>query len=116
MIDTVVAKYLATIVGYHIVSRPLLDMTNPRLIGMSAPQMQARGNLAQVASWKATPCGVGSVLASNGGRGTEEYYRSGRMMLQMAQAVGRLVLAGRELTRLAGSHLESQLFEAGNVD
>jgi len=72
MIDTVVAKYLATIVGYHIVSRPLLDMTNPRLIGMSAPQMQ------------------------------EEYYRSGRMMLQMAQAVGRLVLAGRELTRLAG--------------
>ncbi len=32
----------------------------------------------------------------------EEYYRSGRMLINLATAVGRLVLAGRELTRLAG--------------
>jgi len=32
----------------------------------------------------------------------EDYYRSGRMLLNLAMAVGRLVLAGRELTRLAG--------------
>ena len=32
----------------------------------------------------------------------EDYYKSGRMLLNLAQAVGRLVLAGRELTRLAG--------------
>jgi len=31
-----------------------------------------------------------------------DYYRSGRMLLNLAMAVGRLVLAGRELTRLAG--------------
>ena len=32
----------------------------------------------------------------------QDYYRSGRMLVRMAQAIGRLVLAGRELTRLAG--------------
>lgn len=32
----------------------------------------------------------------------EDYYRSGRMLMNLALAVGRLVLAGRELTRLAG--------------
>lgn len=32
----------------------------------------------------------------------EDYYRSGRMLMNLAMAVGRLVLAGRELTRLAG--------------
>lgn len=32
----------------------------------------------------------------------EEYYKSGRMLVKLAEAVGRVVLAGRELTRLAG--------------
>jgi len=32
----------------------------------------------------------------------EEYYRNGRMLMSLAGAVGRLVLAGRELTRLSG--------------
>ncbi|EKX51950.1 hypothetical protein GUITHDRAFT_84943 [Guillardia theta CCMP2712] len=72
MIDTIIAKYMATVVGYHIVSRPLLNMSNPKHVNSTQNELQ------------------------------EEYYRSGRMMLQMAQAVGRLVLAGRELTRLAG--------------
>uniref|UniRef100_A0A7S0ME68 ABC transporter domain-containing protein n=1 Tax=Cryptomonas curvata TaxID=233186 RepID=A0A7S0ME68_9CRYP len=72
MVDTVVAKYIATIVGYYIVSRPLLNLQDPRRLSASQKELQ------------------------------EEYYRSGRMMLQMAQAVGRLILAGRELTRLAG--------------
>ncbi|PIO74673.1 ABC transporter, ATP-binding protein [Teladorsagia circumcincta] len=31
-----------------------------------------------------------------------EYYNSGRMMLKLAEALGRLALAGRELTRLSG--------------
>ena len=30
------------------------------------------------------------------------YYTSGRMLIKLAEAIGRLVLAGRELTRLAG--------------
>ena len=32
----------------------------------------------------------------------EDYYKSGRMLLKMAEAMGRVALAGRELTRLAG--------------
>lgn len=32
----------------------------------------------------------------------EDYYKSGRMLVKLAEAIGRLVLAGRELTRLAG--------------
>lgn len=32
----------------------------------------------------------------------EEYYRNGRMLVKLAEAIGRLALAGRELTRLAG--------------
>lgn len=32
----------------------------------------------------------------------EDYYRTGRMLVKLAEALGRLSLAGRELTRLAG--------------
>lgn len=32
----------------------------------------------------------------------EQYYRSGRMLIKLAEAIGRISLAGRELTRLAG--------------
>jgi len=32
----------------------------------------------------------------------EEYYRSGRMLVRLAQAIGRIVLAGRDMSRLAG--------------
>ena len=74
---------MATVVGYYIVSRPLLDMTNPKFELSSSNELQ------------------------------EEYYRSGRMMLQMAQSVGRLILAGRELTKLAG--FAARLHDFGQV-
>jgi hypothetical protein len=32
----------------------------------------------------------------------QDYYTSGRMMFKLAEALGRLALAGREMTRLAG--------------
>jgi len=32
----------------------------------------------------------------------KDYYKSGRMLVKMAEAIGRLVLAGRELATLAG--------------
>ncbi|XP_053324856.1 ATP-binding cassette sub-family D member 3-like [Spea bombifrons] len=37
----------------------------------------------------------------------EDYYQSGRMLLRMSLALGRIVLAGREMTRLAGCGLYS---------
>lgn len=71
-IDTMVAKYLATVVGYYAVSRPFLNLSHPRHANSSHSERMM------------------------------DYYQSGRMLVRLAQAIGRLVLAGRELTRLAG--------------
>ncbi|CAF0995574.1 unnamed protein product [Rotaria magnacalcarata] len=70
--DSVVAKYISTCVGYYVVSRPFLDPLNTR---------HANSTYNQI---------------------LEDYYSSGRMLMRLAEAVGRLVLAGRELTKLAG--------------
>jgi ATP-binding cassette subfamily D (ALD) protein 3 len=70
--DNIIAKYIATVVGYFVVSRPFLNLANPRH------------------------------LKSSHSERLEDYYQSGRMLVKMAEAIGRVVLAGRELTRLAG--------------
>ncbi|KAE9033467.1 ATP-binding cassette sub-family D member 3 [Phytophthora rubi] len=70
-VDTIVAKYLAIVVGYYVVSRPFMDPTNVRLAGLTYAERM------------------------------EDYFRSGKMMINLAEATGRLVLSGRELTRLA---------------
>ncbi|XP_031550502.1 ATP-binding cassette sub-family D member 3-like [Actinia tenebrosa] len=72
IIDNIIAKYVATICGFYVVSRPFLSNSNPKL----------RNSAHDVRM--------------------EDYYRSGRMLVKMAEAIGRLVLAGREMTRLAG--------------
>jgi len=71
-VDTIIAKYIATVMGYLSVSRPFLDLAHPRH------------------------------MHSTHGEIMQDYYRSGRMLVRMAEAIGRLVLSGRELTRLAG--------------
>ncbi|CAI5742636.1 unnamed protein product [Peronospora destructor] len=72
VIDNVVAKYLATTVGYAVLSKPFLNMSNKRLENATYAERM------------------------------EDYFRSGKMLLKMSEAMGRLVLSGRELTRLAG--------------
>uniref|UniRef100_A0A8C4HNR4 ATP-binding cassette, sub-family D (ALD), member 3a n=1 Tax=Dicentrarchus labrax TaxID=13489 RepID=A0A8C4HNR4_DICLA len=64
--------YVATVVGYLVVSRPFLNQSDPRHLHSSHSEL------------------------------LEDYYQSGRMLLRMSQALGRIVLAGREMTRLAG--------------
>ncbi|XP_078074988.1 ATP-binding cassette sub-family D member 3a [Mustelus asterias] len=71
-VDSIIAKYLATVVGYLVVSRPFLNLSHTRH------------------------------LQSNHAELLEDYYQSGRMLLRMSQALGRIVLAGREMTRLSG--------------
>jgi len=71
MVDNIVAKYLATIVGFLVVSKPFLSASGK----YSEQTHQQR---------------------------LEEYYLSGRMLIRLAEAIGRLVLAGREMTKLAG--------------
>lgn len=69
--DNIVAKYIATVVGFFAVSIPFMDSRH-----------------------------------SFTGLGKDErfrfYYTMGRMLVKLAEAIGRLVLAGREMTRLAG--------------
>uniref|UniRef100_A0A672Q218 ATP-binding cassette sub-family D member 3-like n=1 Tax=Sinocyclocheilus grahami TaxID=75366 RepID=A0A672Q218_SINGR len=72
MVDSIIAKYFATVVGYLVVSRPFLDLSHPRHLTSSHAEL------------------------------LEDYYQSGRMLLRMSQALGRIVLAGREMTRLSG--------------
>jgi len=73
-IDTIVAKYLATVVGFYVMSRPFIG-------GATATASHTKAGSRE---------------------SIEAYYSSGRMLLNMSEAIGRLVLAGRELTRLAG--------------
>uniref|UniRef100_A0A673ZE82 ATP-binding cassette sub-family D member 3 n=1 Tax=Salmo trutta TaxID=8032 RepID=A0A673ZE82_SALTR len=68
-VDSLIAKYIATVVGYLVVSRPFLNLADPRHMNSSQPEL------------------------------LEDYYQSGRMLLRMSQALGRIVLAGREMTR-----------------
>uniref|UniRef100_A0A671XUW6 ATP-binding cassette sub-family D member 3 n=1 Tax=Sparus aurata TaxID=8175 RepID=A0A671XUW6_SPAAU len=71
-VDSIIAKYIATVVGYLVVSRPFLNLSHPRHLHSSHNEL------------------------------LEDYYQSGRMLLRMSQALGRIVLAGREMTRLSG--------------
>ncbi|XP_062412578.1 ATP-binding cassette sub-family D member 3-like isoform X1 [Sardina pilchardus] len=71
-VDSIIAKYIAMVVGYLVVSRPFLDLSNSRHRHSTHSQL------------------------------LEEYYQSGRMLISLAQALGRMVLAGREMTRLSG--------------
>ncbi|XP_038579630.1 ATP-binding cassette sub-family D member 3a [Micropterus salmoides] len=71
-VDSIIAKYVATVVGYLVVSRPFLNLSHPRHMHSSHSEL------------------------------LEDYYQSGRMLLRMSQALGRIVLAGREMTRLSG--------------
>ncbi|KAA0704698.1 ATP-binding cassette sub-family D member 3 70 kDa peroxisomal membrane protein [Triplophysa tibetana] len=72
MVDSIIAKYFATVVGYLVVSRPFLNLSHPRHLSSTHAEL------------------------------LEDYYQSGRMLLRMSQALGRIVLAGREMTRLSG--------------
>uniref|UniRef100_A0A8C6QQN8 ATP-binding cassette, sub-family D member 3 n=1 Tax=Nannospalax galili TaxID=1026970 RepID=A0A8C6QQN8_NANGA len=63
-IDSIIAKYIATVVGYLVVSHPFLDLSHPRHLQSTHSEL------------------------------LEDYYQSGRMLLRMSQALGRIVLAG----------------------
>lgn len=58
--------------GFLVVSKPFLDVTDKRHIDSTYAERM------------------------------EDYFRSGKMLIKLSEAMGRLVLSGRELTRLAG--------------
>lgn len=72
VIDNIVAKYIATVVGFYAVSIPFMKTSHSNLTGVTKDER------------------------------FRQYYTMGRMLVKLAEAIGRLVLAGREMTRLAG--------------
>lgn len=71
IIDNIVAKYFAGVIGFFAVSLPFLT----------------KGH--EFTTFDTT-------------ERSRVYYTYGRMLVKLAEAIGRLVLAGRDLTRLAG--------------
>ncbi|GLD94721.1 hypothetical protein PINS_up003345 [Pythium insidiosum] len=88
VIDSIVAKYFATVVGFLVVSKPFLDLDHPRH------------------------------RTSTYAERMEDYFRSGKMLVKLSEAMGRLVLSGRELTRLAGftARVTEMLEVLGDLD
>ncbi|XP_054727793.1 ATP-binding cassette sub-family D member 3 [Anastrepha obliqua] len=72
IVDNIVGKYFASIVGFYAVSIPFFSENHPLLSG------------------------------EQNGQRLQAYYTYGRMLVKLAEAIGRLVLAGREMSRLAG--------------
>ena len=83
VVDDIVAKYTATTFGYLIVSRPFMNINFEKFKTASHSEL------------------------------VEDYYKSGRMLVRLSQAIGRIVLAGREMSRLAG--FTSRVTELINV-
>jgi len=69
-VDNIIAKYLATMVGFGVVAVPFMTDT-----ALSRDSHQRR---------------------------MEFYYTSGRIMLKLVQSIGRIMLATREMSKLAG--------------
>lgn len=71
VIDNLIAKYIASVIGFCAVSVPFMSTTH-------------------------------EFAKNNHGERSTHYYTYGRMLVKLAEAIGRVVLAGRELNRLAG--------------
>ncbi|XP_050342814.1 ATP-binding cassette sub-family D member 3 isoform X1 [Nymphalis io] len=71
-VDNIIAKYIAITVGFYAVSRPFF-VKDHNLLTTGSEQDRFR-----------------------------HYYTYGRMLVKMAEGIGRLVLSGRELSKLAG--------------
>lgn len=85
-IDSILVKYVATIVGYIVVSLPVFFSNSAitrwispsRLISQVDPETTSASNIAGL------------------------YTRNSRLLLSLAGAIGRIVLAGKEITKMTG--------------
>lgn len=82
IVDSVLVKYCATQLAYFLLSRPVF--------ASEAPQVSTEASRDNEALFKQST------------KIMEEYSRNSGYLINLSQAVGRLVLAGRDLTRFAG--------------
>ncbi|KAF9945238.1 ATP-binding cassette sub- D member 3 [Mortierella alpina] len=86
ILDSVLVKYCATMTAYYLLARPVFDPS------------YATEHMGRVS---ADPTKI-----------VEDYSRNSGYLVNLSQAVGRLILAGRDLTRFAGyTSRVSELFE-----
>lgn len=102
--DNILVKYVATIVGYLVVAIPvffadsnLYRLLSPRLI---LRRIAARASGAAAALDEKAAGDENEVSSASNIAGL--YTRNSRLLLQLAGAIGRLVLAGKEINRLTG--------------
>lgn len=120
-IDSFLVKYLATIVGYCIVSVPIfLSRTQE----MDQPHSNAVSS--SLSHFSGADADEDDRLVRTGGakehiiKGSEDiaalYTRNSRLLMSLSSAIGRIVLAGKELPRISGycarvTELEQVLYE-----
>lgn len=90
LLDSILVKYLATIVGYCVVSMPIFFTS-----GFVRTLLAPLGKSLNVDFEKPTDADDAAQVA-------EMYTRNSRLLISLSAAIGRLVLSGKELTRLAG--------------
>jgi ABC-type uncharacterized transport system fused permease/ATPase subunit len=72
VLDSTFAKYFSTVVGWLLVADPFIDLTNPTYQSATPDQLY------------------------------QNYHTKAKMMINLAAALGRLILSGREFARLVG--------------
>lgn len=86
-VDAILVKYVATIVGYVVVSLPVF-FSNSVVFRILSGSQSVSGSQDPETTSASNIAGL--------------YTRNSRLLLSLAGAIGRLVLAGKEITRLTG--------------
>lgn len=86
-VDSLLVKYVATIVGYMVVSIPIFFAKANWLKGIA----KSFGPKTAMADESTSASDIAGL-----------YTRNSRLLLQLAGAIGRLVLAGKEINKLTG--------------
>lgn len=120
LIDSFLVKYLATIVGYCIVSVPIF------MSRMQDSDQASNAVSSSIDHLPSTDIDEDDRLVRTGGskehiiKGQEDiaalYTRNSRLLMSLSSAIGRIVLAGKELPRISGycarvTELEQVLYE-----
>ncbi|CDF36904.1 ATP-binding cassette, sub-family D (ALD), member 3 [Chondrus crispus] len=93
-VDAILVKYLATVVGYSIVSIPVFFTDSMVFQVLNHPRRFLAGNTRSKKKTDPETTSASNIAGL--------YTRNSRLLLQLASAIGRLVLAGKEITKLTG--------------
>ncbi len=99
VIDAILVKYVATIVGYTVVSIPVF-FSNTKVYRALLPSNLFRSLGAAAGKMSTSMSAAAETSSASDIAGL--YTRNSRLLLQLAGAIGRLVLAGKAINRMTG--------------